>query len=79
MFEATVHNRDRPDSENMNHLKTLLTGKVKAAVSRMGYSGEFYAQAWELLERKFGRPYLIVDTHIKQTTTNSNARLICYN
>ena len=38
-----------------------MTGKPKSAISGMGYSGEFYAQAWELLGRKFGRPYLIVD------------------
>ena len=64
MFKATVHHRDIPDSEKMSHLKTLLTGKVKSAISGMGYSGEFYAQAWELLGRKFGRPYLIVEAQL---------------
>ena len=29
-----------------------------------GYLGEFYAHAWELLGRKFGRPYLIVDAQL---------------
>ena len=69
MFRATVyipdrdiHNRDIP--EKMSHLKTLLTGKAKSAISGTGYSGEFYAQAWELLGRKFGRPYLIVDAQL---------------
>ena len=46
MFKATVHHRDIPDSEKMSHLKTLLTGKAKSALSGMGYAGEFYAQAW---------------------------------
>ena len=64
MFKATVHHRDIPDSEKMSHLKTLLTGKAKSAISGMGYSGECYAQAWELLGRKFGRPYLIVDAQL---------------
>ena len=64
MFKATVQYRDIPDSEKMSHLKTLLTGKAKSAISGMGYSGEFYAQAWELLGRKFGRPYLIVDAQL---------------
>ena len=64
MFKATVHNRDIPDSEKISHLKTLLTGKAKSAVSGMGYSGEFYAQAWDFLGRKFGRPYLIVDAQL---------------
>ena len=30
----------------------------------MGYSGEFYAHAWELLGWKFGRPYLIIDAQL---------------
>ena len=30
----------------------------------MGYSGEFYAKAWELLGRKFGQLYLIVDAQL---------------
>ena len=64
MFKATVIHRDIPDSEKMGHLKTLLTGKAKSAISGMGYSGEFYAQASELLGRKFGRPYLIVDAQL---------------
>ena len=64
MFRATVHHRDIPDSEKMSHFKALLTGKAKSAISGMGFSGEFYAQAWELLGRKFGQPYLIVDTQL---------------
>ena len=65
MFKATVHHCDIPESEKMSHLKRLLTGKAKSAISGMGYSGEFYAQAWELPGRKFGRPYLIVDAQLK--------------
>ena len=64
MFKATVHHRDIPDSEKMSNLKTLLTGKAKSAISGMGYSGEFYAQAWELLGWKFGRPYLNVHAQL---------------
>ena len=62
--QATVNHRDIPDSEKMTRLKALLTGKAKSAISGMGYSGEFYDQAWELLGRKFGRPYLIVDAQL---------------
>ena len=46
MFKATVHHRNIPASEKMSYLKTLLTGKAKSAFSGLGYSGEFYAQAW---------------------------------
>ena len=41
MFIATVDKRTIPDSEKMSHLKTLLTGKAKSAISGMGYSGQF--------------------------------------
>ena len=64
MIKARVHHRDIPGSEKMSHMKTLLTGKAKSAISGMGYSGEFYAQAWELLGRKYGRPYLLVDAQL---------------
>ena len=48
----------------MSHLKTLLTGEAKSAITGMGYSGEFYAQAWELLGRTFGQPYPNVDAQL---------------
>ena len=39
MCSATVDQRPIPDSEKMGHLKTLLTGKARSAISGMGYSG----------------------------------------
>ena len=41
----------------------------------MGYSGEFYAQAWELLGRKFGRRYLIVDAHLNMLRKQQSIRM----
>ena len=75
MFKATVHHRDIPDSEKMSHLKTLLTGKAKSAISETGYSGEFYALACELLGRKFGRPYLIVDAQLNMLRKQQPIRM----
>ena len=65
MFIATVDKRTIPDSEKMSHLKTLLTGKAKSAISGMGYSGQFYSAAWSILERKFGRPHVIIDAQLE--------------
>ena len=65
MFIATVDKRTIPDSEKMSHLKTLLTGRAKSAISRMGYSGQFYSAAWNILERKFGRPHVIIDPQLE--------------
>ena len=65
MFLATVDKRMIPDSEKMSHLKTLLTGKAKSAISGMGYSGPFYSAAWNILEGKFGRPHVIIDAQLE--------------
>ena len=65
IFIATVDKRMIPDSEKMSHLKTLLTGKTKSAISGMGYSGQFYSAAWNILERKFGRTLVIIDAQLK--------------
>ena len=65
MFIATLDKRTIHDSEKMSHLKTLLTGKAKSAISGMGYSGQFYSAAWNILERKFGRPHVIIDAQLE--------------
>ena len=61
MLSATVDQRPIPDSEKMSHLKTLLTGKARSAISGLGNSEQFYGAAWRILERKFGRPHVIID------------------
>ena len=64
MFISTVDQRPIPDSE-MSHLKTLLTGKARSAISGMEYSGQFYGAAWRILERKFGRLHVIIDAQLE--------------
>ena len=65
MFIATVYQRPITDSEKMSHLKTLLTGKSRSAISGMGYSVQFYGAAWSILERMFGRPHVIIDAQLQ--------------
>ena len=63
-------------------MRTLLTGKARSAVSGRGYSGEFYGDAWCILERKFERPQLIFDAHLEsllkasQVNTHNSTALI---
>ena len=71
MFIATVDQRPKPDSERMSHLKTLLTGKAKSAISGMAYSVQSYGDAWSILERKFGRPHLIIDAKLESSQSKS--------
>ena len=68
--QPTVHNRAIPNSEKMNHLKTLLTVKAGAAIASGGYTGDLCGEAWAFLELRFGRPY--VEAHFK-TLRNQQA------
>ena len=74
MFIATVDRRPIPDSEKMSHLKTLLTGKAKSAISGMGYFGQLYGAAWSILERKFGRPHVIIDAQLESLCKASQVK-----
>ena len=74
MYIATVEQRPISDSETMSHLKTLVTGKAKSAISGMGYSGQFYGTAWSILERKFGRPHVIIDAQLKSLRKASQVK-----
>ena len=74
MFIATVDQRPKPDTEKMSHLKTLLTGKTRAAISGMGYSGQFYGAAWSILERKFGRPHVIIVAQLESLCKASQVK-----
>ena len=65
MFIVTVYQRPIPDSEKMSHLKILLTGKARSAISGIGYSRQFYGNAWSILERNFGRPHVINDAQLE--------------
>ena len=66
LFLATVDSAPIAESLKMNHLKTLVTGKAKAVISGMGYSGDMYLRAWNALVRNFGRPQLVVNSQLKQ-------------
>ena len=64
MLNATVDQRlteGDPDSKKMSHLTILLKNKARSAISGVGYSGQFYGTARSNLERKLGRPHVIID------------------
>ena len=73
-----------PSSEKMSHLKTLLTGKARAAIASMGFSGDLYGEACALLEGRFGQPYLIVEAQLNTLRNQQVIRmhdsksLVCY-
>ena len=58
----------------MSHLKTLLTSKARSVISGLSYSGQFYGAAWSILERKFGRPYVIIDAQLESLRKASHVK-----
>ena len=66
LFQATVHAANMDDSVKMNHLKTMVTGKAKEAIARLGYTAERYNVAWKVLVRKFGKPQMVVNAQLKR-------------
>ena len=58
----------------MSHLKTLLAGKAWSAISGNGYSGQFDGAAWSILERKFGRPHVIIDAQLESLRKASQVK-----
>ena len=67
LFRATVHAANMNDSVKMNHLKTMVTGKVgKEAIAGLGYTAEMYNVAWNVLVRNFGKPQMVVNAQLKR-------------
>ena len=76
IFLATIDSSSLTKDEKMGHLKTLLSGKPKRAVSGMGYTGAMYDQACSTLTSKFGQPHHIVS---KQLSKIQNFPQVKYN
>ena len=58
----------------MTHLKILLTGPAKWALTGIGYSGVMYDTAWKTLESKFGQPHLITGSQLTKTENHPQIR-----
>ncbi len=51
-FTSTVHSAAISDDMKISHLKTLVTGKAKAAIAGFAYRGVLYGDALRTLETK---------------------------
>ena len=63
LFQATVHAANIDESVEMNHLKTMVTGKAKEAIAGLGYTAEMYNL---VLVRNFGKPQRVVNAQLKK-------------
>ena len=66
LFQATVHAANIDDSVKTNHLKTMVMGKAKEAIAGLGYTAEMYNVAWNVLDRNFGKPQMVVNAQLKR-------------
>ena len=71
LFQSTVHAANMDESVEMNHLKTMVTGKAKEAIAGLGlyclHTAEMYNVAWNILVRNFGKPQMVVNAQLKRT------------
>ena len=54
-FRSVVDSAHLTNDMKLTYLKTLITGKTKAAISEFAYCGDLYPDALKNLERKFGQ------------------------
>jgi hypothetical protein len=64
MFRAIIHQADMSSSEKMTHLQQNVVGKAKAAIAGFRYNGNLYHQALKRLEDSFGKPHVVVQSHL---------------
>ena len=69
LFLSTVYAANIDTSLEMNHLKTLVTGKAKEVIAGLGYTGDMYDVAWNNLVAHFGRPQIEVNAQLRRIYT----------
>ena len=74
LFDVIVHQKQLSDTEKMQYLKSSLTDQSKVAISELGFSSQAYYQAWDILCKKFGRPRVNVESHLKKIYTHPPVR-----
>ncbi len=76
LSQVTVHAANITDSTNMQHLKTLVTGEAKEAITGLvGVSFERYHTAWNILVTKFGNPQIAVNAQLKKVFSHSPVKI----
>ena len=63
-FKSAIDSQSLTDDVKLTLLKTLVTGKAKAAIAEFAYCGAMYKDALRTLERKFGQPQAVLSAHL---------------
>ena len=65
-FEAAVHCSDIPDVSKFAYLRSFLIGEAKESVAGLPLTGTNYQSACDLLKARFGRPEIVIFSHIQE-------------
>ena len=65
-IDFMIGNTPLSNSQKIAYLQGLVTGKAKDAILHFHCNGQFYNDALQELERKFGKATTIVNAYIQQ-------------
>ena len=65
-FRSAIDSAPLSNDVKLTYLKTLVTGKAKAAIVEFAYCGTMYQDALKTLERKFGQSQAVVSAHLNK-------------
>ena len=74
-FSSAIDSQTLSDDVKLTYLKTLVTGKAKAAIAEVAYCGSMYRDALKTLERKFGQPQAVVTAHLDKLSSYSPVKM----
>ncbi|CAK9816560.1 hypothetical protein ANTQUA_LOCUS9005 [Anthophora quadrimaculata] len=65
-FRSTIHENNRIDQcKKLMYLRSCLKNEPAKAIESLGNSASNYLVAWEILERRYNQPAIIVANHLK--------------
>ena len=74
-FRSAIDSQTLTDDVKLIHLKTLVTGKSKAAIEEIAYCCSMYRDAMKTLERKFEQPQAVVTVHLDKLSSYLPSKL----
>ena len=65
-FKSAIDSSHLSNDVKLTYLKTLVSGKAKAAIEHFAYCGTLYEEALRTLQRKFGQPQAVVSAYLEK-------------
>ena len=74
-FSSAIDSQTLSDDVKLTYLKTMVTGKAKAAIAEFAYCASMYRDALKTLERKFGQPQAVVTAHLDKLSSYPQVKM----